>query len=69
MSGYQDVLNPPGFGWSITWIEQTTSSVIPPKNTVACCKRCNYGKGDRFTFDEWYGMTRYLREQHQKVIE
>ena len=32
-------------------------------NCVVCCKRCNFGKGDRYSYDEWYGMTRYFREK------
>ena len=32
-------------------------------NCVPCCTRCNIGKGNRFTYDEWYGMTRYFREK------
>lgn len=31
-------------------------------NCVACCKRCNWGKGDRFTYEEWVVMTKALRE-------
>jgi hypothetical protein len=30
-------------------------------NVVGCCKRCNIAKGNRFTYDEWYGMTEYFR--------
>lgn len=30
-------------------------------NLVVCCKRCNMGKRDTFTFEEWYGMTAYFR--------
>ena len=33
------------------------------ENCVACCARCNCGKGDRFTYDEWYEMTRCLRDK------
>ena len=32
-------------------------------NIVSCCDRCNRAKGDRFTYDEWYGMTEYLRNR------
>ncbi|MCU1326659.1 MAG: hypothetical protein JWN34_2029 [Bryobacterales bacterium] len=31
------------------------------QNVVACCKRCNHGKGARFTHKEWFGMTAYFR--------
>lgn len=30
-------------------------------NCVVCCARCNWGKQDQFSYDEWYGMTAYLR--------
>lgn len=32
-------------------------------NVVSCCKRCNIAKGNRFTYEEWHGMTAYLRNQ------
>ena len=30
-------------------------------NCVVCCRSCNYGKGDRFTYEEWCVMTDALR--------
>jgi hypothetical protein len=30
-------------------------------NVVVCCDRCNKAKGARFTYEEWFGMTSYLR--------
>ena len=33
------------------------------ENCVVCCKRCNFGKGSNFTYEEWYGMTEYLRKK------
>ena len=36
-------------------------------NLVVCCKRCNYSKGDRFTYEEWHGMTAYLRGTRVKT--
>jgi hypothetical protein len=32
-------------------------------NCVVCCERCNKGKRDFFTYDEWYGMTAYFRKE------
>ena len=32
-------------------------------NVVPCCKRCNYGKGARFSYEEWFGMARHLRQK------
>lgn len=32
-------------------------------NIVPCCWRCNRGKGAAFLFEEWYGMTAFLREK------
>lgn len=31
------------------------------ENCVVCCSRCNMGKSNMFSYDEWYGMTSYLR--------
>ena len=30
-------------------------------NVCACCKRCNFSKGDRYTYEEWFIMTRCYR--------
>lgn len=32
-------------------------------NSTPCCVRCNRSKSDLFTYEEWYGMTAYLRER------
>lgn len=32
------------------------------ENCVPCCWRCNQAKSDNFTYEEWYGMTKYLRD-------
>jgi 5-methylcytosine-specific restriction endonuclease McrA len=37
-------------------------------NCVPCCGRCNRGKGGSFTYDEWYEMTRCLREKKYIVF-
>lgn len=31
-------------------------------NCVVCCKRCNEGKSNDFSYEEWFGMTKYLRD-------
>ena len=31
------------------------------ENCVVCCKTCNFGKGNRYTFEEWSCMTYALR--------
>lgn len=31
------------------------------ENCVVCCPRCNYGKSNLFTYQEWYGMTDWFR--------
>jgi len=31
------------------------------ENCVVCCSKCNYGKREYYTYDEWYGMTEYFR--------
>lgn len=30
-------------------------------NCVVCCSRCNFAKGNRYTYEQWYGMTAYFR--------
>ena len=32
-------------------------------NLVVCCFKCNRGKGNSFTYAEWWGMTEYFRRQ------
>lgn len=32
-------------------------------NLVVCCWRCNNGRGNLFSYEEWYGMTQYLRNK------
>lgn len=32
-------------------------------NVVVCCTRCNYAKGARYTYEEWYNMTDYFRKK------
>jgi hypothetical protein len=34
-----------------------------PENVVACCTRCNYAKGARYSYEEWYAMTECFRRQ------
>lgn len=36
-------------------------------NLVVCCRRCNMGKRDLFSYDEWFGMTEYLRKQNESI--
>jgi hypothetical protein len=31
-------------------------------NLVVCCYKCNKGKREIFTYEEWYGMTKYFRD-------
>lgn len=33
------------------------------KNCVVCCTKCNLAKGNRYTYKEWYGMTKYFRSK------
>ena len=33
------------------------------ENCVVCCTKCNIAKGNRYTYEEWYGMTKYFREK------
>jgi hypothetical protein len=31
------------------------------ENCVVCCSRCNWGKSNRFTYEEWFAMTDVFR--------
>lgn len=33
------------------------------ENIAVCCSRCNISKSDRYSYEEWLGMTNYLRKQ------
>lgn len=32
------------------------------ENCVVCCAKCNKGKREIYTYEEWYGMTKYFRD-------
>ena len=40
-----------------------------PGNLVACCDRCNRAKGNRFTYPEWYAMTKPFRDGTLKALQ
>lgn len=40
-----------------------SSSGYSAANVVVCCWRCNEAKSNTFTYQEWYGMTTYFRNQ------
>lgn len=62
-------------GDEVSWVKFTSTGVCPPynldrkdnaqgytkENCVVCCKSCNYGKGDTFTYQEWVVMAEALR--------
>lgn len=33
------------------------------ENCVVCCTRCNRAKSNKFSYEEWFGMTSYLRQK------
>jgi hypothetical protein len=33
------------------------------ENTVVCCYKCNKGKREIYSYDDWYGMTAYFRDK------
>ncbi len=35
------------------------------ENCVVCCNRCNFGKSNLFSYEDWYGMTQYLRDKNK----
>ena len=38
------------------------------ENCVFCCTKCNIGKGNRYSYEEWYGMTKYFRDLKQEGV-
>lgn len=32
-------------------------------NVVVCCAKCNKGKRELYSYEEWYGMTKYFRKK------
>jgi hypothetical protein len=40
-----------------------SSAGYSKENCVVCCPRCNWGKRNAFSYEEWYGMTEYLRRK------
>lgn len=39
------------------------------RNCVVCCPRCNWGKSNRYSYEEWYEMNRCFRERTLVFIE
>lgn len=35
------------------------------QNCVVCCPRCNFGKGSRYSYQEWYRMNKCFREDQK----
>lgn len=35
------------------------------ENCVVCCWKCNSSKSNRYTYEEWYGMTEYFRRNKE----
>jgi hypothetical protein len=38
-------------------------------NVVPCCKKCNFAKGNRYTYTQWHDMTAVLRASRDLGIE
>lgn len=38
-------------------------------NCVVCCKRCNFSKANRFSYAEWYEMTKCFRQTDKNFTE
>ena len=36
------------------------------ENCVVCCPRCNRGKCDMFSYDEWFAMTKVFRDKRSE---
>jgi hypothetical protein len=50
-----------GIGGSYQLDRKDNSKGYVAGNVVSCCKRCNYAKGNRFTYSEWWAMTECFR--------
>lgn len=37
------------------------------ENCVVCCTRCNQGKRDLFTYEEWWAMTEIFRRRYEQT--
>jgi hypothetical protein len=46
-------------GWQLD--RKDTTGAYSKNNVVVCCKRCNFGKGNRFTYDEWVKIGKLIR--------
>lgn len=36
-------------------------------NCVVCCGRCNFGKGNRYSYDEWFKMNECFRNEKTQL--
>src|SRR5208337_5284248 len=56
-------------GGSSYYLDRTNSALgYSKENCVVCCTRCNRGKSDLFTYDEWWAMTEVFRRKHEQGI-
>lgn len=56
-------LNKNGHSYNLDRKDNTVGYIAD--NIVPCCWRCNNGKSDVFTYEEWYNMCSYLRKQNK----
>lgn len=49
-------------GYNIDRKDNTVGYTL--NNCVVCCARCNFGKNNIFSYDEWFGMTEFFRRKH-----
>jgi hypothetical protein len=38
-----------------------SSGAYEASNVVPCCRRCNYGKNNMFTYEEWMAIGQVIR--------
>lgn len=55
---------PHGIQYSYNLDRKDNNKGYLKENCVVCCKRCNYSKGDRYTYEEWYEMNKCFRDKH-----
>lgn len=52
-----------GKGANSTFLDRKDGGPYTKENVVVCCWKCNNGKSNLYTYEEWYGMTEYLRKR------
>lgn len=57
------LLDKEGNPWCYNLDRKDSSVGYSRDNVVVCCKKCNRGKSDLFTYEEWWRMTECFRKE------